>query len=169
MKRFWILMICLGVLGLGTLQAQNYKIGYFDTQSVLPKMPEYKKAQTEMKTYAKKLEDELKRMQQVFQKLYQDYQQNGPKMSAAARKTAEANLQKKDAELRQFQQTAPGKIRKKEGDLLKPIYTKVENAIKAVAKEGNYNFIFRRETSIYAGKKFDVSPLVLKKMGLKAE
>ncbi len=169
MKKFWILMICLGVLGLGTLQAQNYKIGYFDTQSVLPKMPAYKKAQAEMKTYAKKLEDELKRMQQVFQKLYQNYQQNGAKMSAGARKSAETNLQKKDAELRQFQQTAPGRIRKKEAELLKPIYTRVENAIKAVSKEGSYSFVLRRASSIYASKKHDISPLVLKKMGLKAE
>lgn len=169
MKKFWILMICFAVLGLGTLQAQNYKIGYFDTQAVLPKMPEYKKAQADMKTFAKKLEDELKRMQQVFQKLYLDYQKRAPKMSTAARQAAEQNLQKKNAEITQFRQGAPGRIRKKEGELLKPIYTKVENAIKAVSKEGNYNFVLRKETAIYAGKKYDISPLVLKKMGLKAE
>lgn len=169
MKKFWILMICFAVLGLGTLQAQNYKIGYFDTQSVLPKMPEYKKAQADMKTYAKKLEDELKRKQQVFQKLYQDYLAREKSMSAAAKKVAQQNLQKKNAEITQFRQTAPNNIRKKEGELLKPIYTKVENAIKAVSKEGNYNFVLRKETAIYAGKKYDISPLVLKKMGLKAE
>lgn len=154
-------------MGLGSLQAQQYKIGYFDTQTVLPKMPEYKRAQTEMKTYAKKLEDELKRKQQVFRKQYQDYLQQEKNLSVAARDAKQKQLQKQDADIRQFQQTARVNIQKKEGELLTPIYKKIEGVLKSVAKEGNYNFILRKETSIFAQKKYDISGMVMKKLGIK--
>lgn len=167
MKRFWILMLGLTVLALGSVQAQQYKIGYFDTQYVLPKMTEYKRAQTEMQTYTKKLEDEFKRKQQMFQKQVQTFRQQEPQMSAAARKARGEQLSKQQMELQRFQQTAQSRIDKKREELLNPIYKKVENILSAVAKEGKYNFIIRKETALYSNKKHDISDAVLKKLGVK--
>lgn len=167
MKRFWILILGLCVLALGSVQAQQYKVGYFDTQYVLPKMTEYKRAQTEMQTYTKKLEDEFKRKQQMFQKQVQTFRQQEPKMSAAARKARGEQLSKQQMELQRFQQTAQTRIDKKKSELLDPIYKKVELVLAAVAKEGKYNFILRKESSLYSNKKYNISDAVLKKLGVK--
>ncbi|WP_299456433.1 OmpH family outer membrane protein [uncultured Microscilla sp.] len=167
MKRIWILMLGLCMLTLSTAQAQQYKIGYFDTQYVLPKMTEYKRAQTEMQTYTKKLEDEFKRKQQMFQKQVQAFRQQEAKMSAAARKAKGEQLSKQQMELQRFQQTAQTRIDKKRGNLLNPIYKKVEAALAVVAKEGKYNFIIRKETALFSNKKYDISDVVLKKLGIK--
>lgn len=169
MKRIWILMLGLCLLGLGSVQAQQYKIGYFDTQYVLPKMPEYKRAQTEMQTYTKKLEDELKRKQQVLQKQVQLFRQQERNMSPAARKAKGEQLTKQNMALQKFQQSAQTNIDKKREGLLTPIYKKVENALKAVAKEGKYSYVFRKETSLYSNKKYNISDVVLKKLGIKAD
>ena len=53
-------------------------------------------------------------------------------------------------------------------DLLKPILTRVEDAVKAVATENSYLMIFDTSSGafLFAAESDDVSPLVKKKLGM---
>lgn len=59
-----------------------------------------------------------------------------------------------------------GELAKKRQELIKPIQDNVYNALKSVATEGGYDYIFDKVTGdiIYASEKYDESDVVLKKI-----
>jgi len=60
------------------------------------------------------------------------------------------------------------KLQKKEAELVQPILTKLEAAIKAVAEENQFQFIFDQGTQaiLFAEQSTDVSSLVKAKLGI---
>ena len=61
-----ILFAAIMLLAPLTMSAQ--KFGHFNTTEIVPLMPEYQTAQTELQNLAKQYEDDLKRMQDELQK-----------------------------------------------------------------------------------------------------
>ena len=57
-------------------------------------------------------------------------------------------------------------LQKKRNDLLEPIYEKVNEAIKAVAKEQGFQFIFDQQVLLYGEETSDVSAAVRTKLGM---
>jgi outer membrane protein len=74
--------------------------------------------------------------------------------------------------IQKFQQDAQASLQKKEADLMGPINRKIGNAIEEVAKEQGYTFILNPQIQgsidivLYGDDKYDISPLVLKKLGV---
>ena len=61
-----------------------------------------------------------------------------------------------------------GELFNKRTELVKPIQDEVYNAVKEVATEGNYGFIFDTASGmsiIYSDPKYDVSDEIVKKLG----
>lgn len=144
------------------------KIGYFDLQYVLAQMPEYKKAEEEMKTYSKQIEDEMKARQEEFQRKLEEYQK---KMEAgdytpAMQASKEKELQSLEQQFQRFQQTIQQDAQNQEAKLIAPIYEKIQNNINEVAKEAGYQFIIRAEACYTTVKADNISDRVLRKMGI---
>ncbi|MGD1842015.1 MAG: OmpH family outer membrane protein [Thermonemataceae bacterium] len=159
-----VLLIAMIVFG---AQAQQ-KIGYFDANYVMPQLPEAKAAQTELKTYATKLQEDLATKEQELKEKYQKYLQEATTMPDPTREAYEKELQALQKQIADFQQSAEKSIQEKQQALMNPIYVKVENTLKEVAKANGYAYIIRREALLYEpeGGKDDISPLVLKKLGI---
>ena len=51
------------------------KFGYFKSESIIPVMPEYAKAQTDIQALQKQYEDEIKRASDEFNKKFAEFQQ----------------------------------------------------------------------------------------------
>ena len=70
---------------------------------------------------------------------------------------------------RSFQQTAQESIQKKKEEIYGPILKKAEDAIKEIAKEKSYSYIFDTSlgTVIYAQDSDNILALVKAKLGLK--
>ena len=130
------------VMILASSSASAQKIGYVDLQELMQLMPEYKKANTDMESFGKSLEDELKKMSDEFQKKLLDYQKNEKTMPEAIKEVKQKELQDMQNRIQEFQQSAQENMRKKEADLLKPIIEKAKTAIAQVAKESGYSYIF---------------------------
>ena len=149
----------------GNVLATN-KIGYFDQNYVIPLLPEYKKAETELGTYRSMLKSEMEKIQQEGAKSMQELEQAGANMPEAMRKQKEEELRKLDAKFGELQQSASAKIQEKYNKFLEPIIKNVQTKIEEVAKENAYTFVFRLETSLLEPKEANISDLVLKKMGI---
>jgi len=84
-------------------------------------------------------------------------------------KLAELDLLKKQVRALQKQRFGvEGDLFKKREELIQPIQEKIFKAIKSIAKDGNYSFVFDKANSsniLYAESKYDISNRVLKKMG----
>lgn len=74
--------------------------------------------------------------------------------------------------IQKFQQDAQTSLQKKQNDLMDPVFKKVGKAIEDVAKENGYSFIINPQIMgggdvlLYSDEKFNISNLVLKKMGI---
>lgn len=154
-----------------TLSAQTApKYGHMNLGNLLELLPDTKKANDELKVFADKLgakDDSLGRALQAAAELLQKEYDAGV-LTPLQAQTRQAELQKQQEALQKFEQEANQMVTAKREELLKPILTKVDEAIKAVAKEGGYSMIFDTSTGamLFATETEDVTALVSKKLGL---
>src|SRR5688572_19357757 len=119
-----LVMICLFVSAIGTgLQAQN-KIGYISLQELIPAMPEYKKAETELADYGKALNELLIQYRNEFDAKDSIFKTDSLKWSKAVRDVKRGELNELALKVYNFQQDATKKLQQKENDLITPIQQK---------------------------------------------
>lgn len=170
MKRLLpVVLFCLFLSAIGTgLQAQN-KIGYISLQELIPAMPEYKKAETELADYGKALNEQLIQYRREYDTKDSIFRADSAKWTPAVREVKRQELNELAMKVYTFQQDASKKLQQKENDLITPIQAKAVNTTQAVAKENGYAYVLSKESLIAFPAADDVLPLVAKKLGLKLE
>ena len=164
MKKLSVLFAAVMMLvTAGAVNAQ--KVASMDYETVLAAMPETKKMTTDLDTFSKTKGDELQKQAEAFQKEVQQYQADGAKMTEAQRSAKEGELQKKQQNLQQLQQTAQNDLAQRRDTAVKPIIEKLNNAVAKVAKANGFDFIIDSTALIYKGGP-DATPLVKKELGL---
>lgn len=145
------------------------KLGYVNSQELLSVMPEMTKADADLKAFAKQYQDQLETMGKEFEKKGTEYQAQEKTMSDAVRTVKQQELQGLETRIREYQSSAQEKIAKKKEDLYKPILEKADKAIKDVAKEKGYSYVFDASGGglLYANETDNLLPLVKAKMGIK--
>jgi outer membrane protein len=147
----------------GNLKATN-KIGFFDANAVIPQLPAYKQAASDIQVYSEMLKKEIEKIAAAVQKIAQEIEQGN--LTDAQKKAKEAEGQKLMQQYQELQQSAQGKLRDKENKLMEPIYKALQEKINEVAKEGSYTFIFKMESSLQEPADANISDAVLKKFGV---
>jgi len=144
------------------------KFGYIDSQELLMLMPERKTAETEVANFAKSLEAQLGSMTAEYQQSVQEYQVNESTFSDLVKQDKVAEIKGLEQRIQSFQQNAQQSLQTKEQELLEPILLRARNAIKEVANEGNFTYIFDKSSGniLYAKESENVIALVKKKLGL---
>jgi len=150
---------------------EQQRIGQVDIQYVLTALPEYKEVESTLKTLEAQLLKQSQDKEAEFQRKYQDYMENGENMADVVRADKERELQQLQQSFTEFQQSAQGSLQNKSTELLNPLYSKIGDAINDVAIENGYSHIFNMGVAqldilIYGDDKYDVSNLVLKKLGV---
>ena len=147
------------------------KFGHIKTQEIVTAMPEYTKAQTDISTMQKQFEDEIKRASEEVNKKYAEYQQDQANLPKNIQERRQKELQDLTQKGMQLQQDAEQQLQQSWMQMLEPIVKKVEEAIKAVGKEGGYTYIFDlNATNIpYVSETLstDVTATVKAKLGIK--
>jgi len=146
MKKVFIALLMVVTIFATDAYSQKAKFGHINSNDLLAIMPERAAAQTKLQTFSKELEDQLAMMNQELQTKYQDYMSKQDSMSVSIKQMKEEELQSLQQRIQSFQQTAQQDLQKKEQELLQPIIDKAKDAIKEVAKEKGYTWVF--DTSI---------------------
>ena len=118
------------------------KFGHIRSQEILTIMPEYTKAQTDIETMRKQYEDEMKRVEEEFQKKFTTYQQEQANLPKNIQERRQKELQELSERGMQMQQDAQQQLQQSWMQMLEPIAKKIDDAIKTVGQEGGYVFIF---------------------------
>ena len=170
LKRLLLVMALAGVAVLGnTSQAlAQAKLGYFDTQYVLSKLPDFKKAQEAIKIYTQQIQKEAQKKQTELQAKYQEYEQlrKKPGTPPAILKSREEEIQRLNQDLQKFTQAAQQQVVQKENAILTPIYRKIQVSIDKVAKANNYSLVMKKEAMLFEMPEGNISDLVLKDLGI---
>ncbi len=147
------------------------KQAYVDTEYILSKVPAYENAQTKLDQFSKDWQKEIEDKYAEVENKYKTYQREQSMLSPEMKKQKEEEIIKLEKEANQLKKKYfgnEGELYKKRKEIVKPIQDEVYNAIKEIATEGNYGFIFDKSSGmslIYTDPKYDISDEVLKKMG----
>ena len=173
MRTFFLLMLVIATI---TTQAQTapttQKIGYADWEYIFSQMPQFKQIENDLKAHQGQLENQLKAKSQELETKYKAYQGMPATTPEAIRADKERELQGLQENIQKFQQDAQTSMQKKQSELTEPVFKKIGAAIEAVAKENGYAFILNPQLIgggdilLYNDEKYDISPLVLKNLGV---
>jgi outer membrane protein len=151
--------------------AESQKFGYANTQEIISKMPELQEANSQIEVLKNMFSKKGQEMVQSLRTKYQDLQkkQASGEIAPATLEREGAALKAEEEKIVEFEQTSQQKIYEKSEELMNPIQEKVNKAIKDVAAEHGYLYIFDTATGIviYADPAADVSHLIKGKLGLK--
>ena len=163
--------IALILLLIAPMSLFAQKFGHIRTQEIVTAMPEYTKAQTDIKTMQQQFEDEIKRASDDVNKKYAEYQQDQANLPKNIQERRQKELQDLTQRGMQLQQDAEQQLQQSWMQMLEPIVKKIEDAIKAVGQEGGYTYIFDlNATNIpYVSETLstDVTAAVKAKLGIK--
>jgi outer membrane protein len=171
MKRFiGIIMLSIILIIAGqNLGAQNYKFGYINRDELLKAMPDYDSANVKLENLRKELVSQLALMQDEFTNKTTAFNNGSMSLSDVVRKTKEQELKDLNNRIQLFQVKATQQINDKNAELIQPILAKADKAIKDVAKEQGFTFVFDVGVLYYFDEKksINILPLIKTKLGLK--
>ena len=165
-----LLLACLIVMsGSFNLHAQTMKFGHINSAELIQALPETKRADSTLKKFGESLDTQLKTMTAEYQGKLATYQSKADSMAEAIRATKEKELQDLGGRIQDFQQNAQESMQKKKEELFSPIMKRAEGAIKDIAKEKGYSYIFDTSLGslIYAQDSDNIMAMVKTRLGLK--
>ena len=167
-KSFFLAIVILSVIILPAA-AQTLKFGHIDSGALIQMMPQTKTADSTLKKYGESLDSQLKGMTAEYQSKLQNYQMKADSLPDAIKTTKEKELTDLGQRIQDFQQTAQESIQKKKEEIYGPILKKAEDAIKELAKEKSYSYIFDTSLGsvIYAQEGDNIMAMVKAKLGIK--
>jgi len=171
MKKIIIPLLFLFSICSNFVSAQKY--AYIDSKYILDNIPEYKDAQTQLDELSSKWQTEIEEKHVSIEKLYKKYQADEILLPEEIKKKRQDEIIEKEREAKDLQKKrfgVDGDLFKKRQELIEPIQNKIYKAIKQMATDGSYAFVFDKANQsniMYADPKFDKSKTVLKKLGYK--
>jgi outer membrane protein len=168
--RVYLITFFFLIFGLNFVSAQRF--GYIDTDFVLNKMPEYKKAQDEINQLSEAWEKEVQDMAKKIEGMYSSFQAEQVLLTDDMKNERTTAIQKKEAEMKEYQKKIfgfGGLFFLKKQELIKPIQDKVWDAVDKVAKQNNLAIVFDKAgelVMIYTDPRYDYTDFVLDELGL---
>lgn len=159
-----VLMVALfSMITLG-ISAQKY--GFINSQELMMSLPEVKQANANIEQLNKDLVDKRQNMIQALQTKYSDLEQRANTLPPVQLQEEAKVLKAEEQKIVEFEQTSSESIYKKSEELIAPIQKKVNDALKAVADENGYAYIFDSASGfvLYADEAADVTELVKAKL-----
>lgn len=158
--------LLLSALFVSTISLQAQKVGYVNTDVILAALPEVEVANTEIETLKSQFMKKGQEMVTTLQAKYAELEGKRNELSPNKLQEEAAILEEERATIQAFDQNSQLKIQEKTQALYLPIQEKVNAAIKAVAEENEYVYIFDTTlgTILYADEESDVSEMVLAKL-----
>ena len=165
-KLFLITVILMGGV---TLKAQDLKFGHINSRELLTSMPESDSAQARIQKLASDYELQMEEMRVELNTKYDNYLQNRDTYTDLIRQTKEADIQEIQQRIGNFEQMAQQDLQNQQNEMMGPILEKANNAIKEVADENGFIYIFDTGSGnpvYWSEKSIDILPLVKTKLGI---
>ncbi len=167
-KILFFIILTLFIIQSGHAQ----KFGYVDTEYILSKMPEYKKAQDELDQISEKYQKEVHDMLDEVEKNRKAYQVEEVLLTDELKKEKQDTIAAREKRARAYQKKIfgfEGLIFLKKQELVKPVQDKVFEAIEKVAKTKQLQIVFDKSGDLvilYSDLRHDYSDYVLEELGL---
>lgn len=168
MKRtFQVLVLAvLCLLGTDTF-AQKIKLGHFNSNELMQKMPEAKQAETQLQEYVADLQAEMELMSQEYNRLTEEYEAKKDQLTDLLKQNKQKEIMSVAERMQAFDRQSQISIQEKQVELMNVIVEKIKVAVAEVAAESGYTYIFESNGILwYAAESDDITSLLEKKLSL---
>jgi len=166
-KILTVVVLAAGLLFAGNANAQT-KLGYISLETMVRIMPEAAKIDSILERYqADSINPQYAQIVQLYQYKDSIYRDSVHKAPPAVKKQIEQELPNLINQIQNWQQIVNEALQAKSSELQEPIYKKVYDAIRAVAKEKGYTHVFNKEAFLVAPEGDDLIALVAAKLKVK--
>ncbi|MFQ3575916.1 MAG: OmpH family outer membrane protein [Cytophagales bacterium] len=168
MKYFGFIFCCFIIAS----SAFGQKFGYIDSEFILNKMPEYKKAEQDLNKFSQKWQTEVESKYKELDKLKQDLAAAEVLLTEDLRKERLDTIAKREKIAKDLQNKYfgfEGMIYLKRIELVKPVQEKLFLAVQKVARAKQLQIVFDKAsdlTMIYTDPRHDYTDFVLEELGL---
>lgn len=168
-KLFKIVLVAGGLIFAGSLVNAQQKIAHINSAELIKAMPEVVNADKMLETFKASLDADGKTMYTEYQNKVQAFQTAEKTLSDALKEAKVKEIQDLQKRIEEFQQKAGDDFEKKRGELYDPILKKAEDAVKVVAKEKGYAYVFdtTQPGIVYFDGGINIMADVKLKLGLK--
>jgi outer membrane protein len=169
-----VLFLVVVLVGLGGVSAQAQtaqKFGHLNSGNLLTLLPEVQRADSVLAIFQNGMLAKGDTMAKGFETRVKQFRADydAGKLPPIEAQKRQEELQKEQQTLQGFAQEIEQKVAILKKQLLEPVLSKVNDAIRAVGKENGYSAIFDEGTGVmlFTVPSDDVTPLVKAKLGLK--
>jgi len=166
MRKFIKISFLLVMFAFVASSTQAQKFGYVDSDVIISNLPKYQQAIANLKVFEQQLTSQGENMVKDLQTkaaMLEDRRAKGT-ITQKDFETEAKKLQEQELKIRDYQAKAAKQFQDKEKQELQPISDDVNAAIKAVAKENGFQFIFEKKMLLYFDDVLDVSSQVTAKL-----
>ncbi len=170
MKRILQLLLAVTLISMGSVFAQtNLKFGHINGQELLSQMPERDSAEARLRAYGTDLTEQIEELHVEYNNKLQNYMSRRASLSDAIREARERELSELQQRIQEFEATAQQDYQRMQGEIMRPIIEKADNAIKKVAKQNGFLYVFDVSAGsvvYFSEASIDILPLVKKELGI---
>ena len=153
---------------ISSISLAQSKVGTVNSDYLLSVMPESKIVVKLTKEYAERLDSVFALKVTAYKNSLNEFRDFADSISQDTKTLKLIEIQKFEAEVNQAKEAGTQLMRQKENELMKPLYKKLGDAIRAVAKENNYTQILTLQGNefAYVDSAFDITELVMVKLNI---
>lgn len=158
-----------------TINAQDQKIGFFESEVILAQIPEYNGIEQRLQLLSDGWNQELQELDDEVKALEDDYQAKEILYTEEIReqKINEIKQKKRDRDTFLNQKFGPqGEYFQNQRDLLEPIQRQIFTALRTVAQKQGFDYVFDRSGDIYmvyARGEWNLNEAILLELGIEVE
>lgn len=174
MKKMIFVLLACSLLGAGTAfqaNAQIQKIGHINSNDLLMAMPERDSALAILENQRQAIIRQSEELNVEYTQKLESYYQKRDSLSPLIVKTKEDELTDYQNRIRTFESSAEQELQNSQQKIFQPIIERAQKAIKEVAVENGYTYVFdiTQGALVYfpEDQTYDILPLVKAKLGLK--
>ena len=164
--KLFLLAAIVTLAASNSVNAQAQKAGYFSVEQMVSIMPEVGKIDTLLQKY------QADSINAEFAAIVADYnfkdslltKTDTSKIPPATRRQYRRDLEAIAYQVQNWQQISQQAMQSKQQELLRPVYGRIMDALRAVSKESGYTHVYNTEALLVAPPGDDMLPLVAKKL-----
>jgi len=168
MKQIKFLAVVTVIVAAGMFPANAQKLGSVDVDAIVYSLPEIQKVQQDLEKFQRdSIGTEFERLSAEINR--KDSIVKNPATPKSVKETAEKDLNDLRMSAANWQNYAQQWNQAKQGQLLAPLYEKVEKAIQDYAKEKGYTYVLTRAAFVIVPESDNISIPVAQKLGIKVD
>ena len=161
-----ICLFALGALGATLVSAQEFKIGFVNTDRIFREANTAKAAQVKLEQEFSKREKELLDLGNTIKSASEKFEREAPTLSESQRNARQKQLIEQDRDFQRKRREFQEDLNTRKNEEQQVVIERANRAVKQVAEAEKYDVIFQE--AVYINPKHDITEKVIKSLNLTA-